>query len=209
MYPGTRFQGKSPRAAKPILTAGLRWAPETAPMNRMTAITMRPGATTAATRPTAPGSPRLPLRPCGDDDEENVPKTSPNNLRHSSRGLFEVFLVGLEPPNLRCLADECLGSTGGPGHSRRYPAGGLRIRDGECALAVVLAWCEETRRNNIRDSERGTFWHDASVQLVDRHNYRWRSPLRHFRRIDRVSMLWPALSGFKKLHHSDACRSSP
>ena len=33
-----------------MLTAGLRWAPETLPMNRMIAITIRPGATTAAVR---------------------------------------------------------------------------------------------------------------------------------------------------------------
>jgi hypothetical protein len=36
--------------AKARETTGLRWAPETAPMNRMIAMTMRPGATTAAGR---------------------------------------------------------------------------------------------------------------------------------------------------------------
>jgi hypothetical protein len=50
MYPGTLRHGKSRRRAKARLTAGLRWAPETLPMNRMIAITMRPGATTAAVR---------------------------------------------------------------------------------------------------------------------------------------------------------------
>src|SRR5829696_169359 len=48
MYPGTRRHGKSPRRAKPRVTAGLRWAPLTAPMNRMIAMTMRPGAVTLA-----------------------------------------------------------------------------------------------------------------------------------------------------------------
>jgi hypothetical protein len=48
MYAGTRFQGKSPRAANARLTAGLRCAPETVPMNRMMAATMSAGATTRA-----------------------------------------------------------------------------------------------------------------------------------------------------------------
>ena len=50
MYPGTRLQGKSLRRAKATDTAGLRWAPEIAPMKRMIAITISPGATTAAVR---------------------------------------------------------------------------------------------------------------------------------------------------------------
>ena len=33
-----------------MLTAGLRWAPETLPMNKMIAMTISPGATTAAVR---------------------------------------------------------------------------------------------------------------------------------------------------------------
>ena len=50
MYPGTRRQGKSPRSENATLTAGLRWAPDTLPMKRMIAITISPGATTAAVR---------------------------------------------------------------------------------------------------------------------------------------------------------------
>ncbi len=50
MYPGTRRHGKSPRSAKPMLTAGFRCAPDTLPMNRMIANTISPGATTAAVR---------------------------------------------------------------------------------------------------------------------------------------------------------------
>ena len=50
MYPGTRLQRKSPRTANASDTAGLRCAPETAPMNRMIASTIKPGATTAAAR---------------------------------------------------------------------------------------------------------------------------------------------------------------
>src|ERR1035441_6519903 len=49
-YPGRRFHGKSPRSANASDTAGFRCAPETAPMNKMTPITIRPGATTAADR---------------------------------------------------------------------------------------------------------------------------------------------------------------
>ena len=53
-YPGTRRQGKSLRRANARLTAGLRWAPETAPMKRMIAITISPGAATAAVLLMAP-----------------------------------------------------------------------------------------------------------------------------------------------------------
>ena len=56
MYPGTRCHGKSLRRANAILTTGLRCAPETFPMNRMIAITIRPGATTAAVRLIVPGN---------------------------------------------------------------------------------------------------------------------------------------------------------
>lgn len=38
----TCFQGKCLRAAKPIVTAGLRWAPEMWPVDRITIITARP-----------------------------------------------------------------------------------------------------------------------------------------------------------------------
>ena len=41
---------KSPRRANPTVTAGFRCAPLTAPMNKITAITVRPGAATAAAR---------------------------------------------------------------------------------------------------------------------------------------------------------------
>ena len=50
MYPGTLHHGKSPRNANAMLTAGLRCAPDTRPMNKMIAITINPGATTAAVR---------------------------------------------------------------------------------------------------------------------------------------------------------------
>ena len=39
---------KSPRSANAMLTARLRWAPETAPMNRMMAATISAGAMTSA-----------------------------------------------------------------------------------------------------------------------------------------------------------------
>ena len=40
---GDPSQGKSRRSAKAMLTAGFRWAPETLPMNKMMAMTIRPG----------------------------------------------------------------------------------------------------------------------------------------------------------------------
>jgi len=49
-YPMQRLQGKSPRSPNAIDTTGFRWAPETPPMNRMIAMTVRPGAVTAAVR---------------------------------------------------------------------------------------------------------------------------------------------------------------
>lgn len=51
MYPDTRRQGKSPRRPNATLTAGLRCAPDTLPMNNMVARTIKAGATTAAVRP--------------------------------------------------------------------------------------------------------------------------------------------------------------
>ena len=92
MYPGTRLQGKSPRAAKAMLTAGLRCAPETAPMNRITAITMRPGATTAAVGETEPGTTAFTtVAPAGDDDQEERSDD-----------------LGEQPPPLESRVVECL-----------------------------------------------------------------------------------------------------
>ena len=46
--PGTRLHGKSRRNAKPTVTAGLKCAPDTAPVARMIAITVKPGASALA-----------------------------------------------------------------------------------------------------------------------------------------------------------------
>src|SRR5215218_4427224 len=76
MYPGTRRQGKSPRRAKPRVTAGFRWAPLTAPMNKMIARTIRPGAVTPAPRPMAPwltASTTPPPRPPGPGRTSRAP----------------------------------------------------------------------------------------------------------------------------------------
>src|SRR5579863_4461576 len=97
MYPGTRFQGKSPLNAKPILTAGFRCAPETAPMNRMMAMTMSPGATTAASRPTLPGITELTTpAPAATRTRKNVPNTSANILRPSKEELAKFFRIVLD-----------------------------------------------------------------------------------------------------------------
>ena len=51
---GNATPGKSRRRLNASVTAGFRCAPETAPMKKMTAITMSPGAATAAVRLIAP-----------------------------------------------------------------------------------------------------------------------------------------------------------
>ncbi len=87
MYPGTRSHGKSPRSANATLTAGLRWAPDTLPMNRMTASTISAGAVTAAVRLIVFGnaSPIIPP-PAATNTRKNVPSNSEKSRRHSWRG---------------------------------------------------------------------------------------------------------------------------
>ena len=67
-----------------MLTAGLRCAPDTLPMNRMIAITMSPGATTAAVRLMVPGKawPIIPP-PAATSTRKNVPSSSEKSRRHS------------------------------------------------------------------------------------------------------------------------------
>ena len=88
MYPGTRRHGKSPRAAKAMLTAGFRCAPDTAPMNRMIAITMSPGAVTAAARLIAPSDWAFTTAPpAPTSTRKKVPSSSEKRRRHSCAGL--------------------------------------------------------------------------------------------------------------------------
>ena len=70
-----------------MLTAGLRWAPDTAPMNKMTAITIRAGATTRALYGTAwPPNRALTMPPpTATSTRKKVPRTSANRRRHSYR----------------------------------------------------------------------------------------------------------------------------
>ncbi len=90
MYPGTRCHGKSPRSANAMLTAGLRCAPDTLPMNRMIAITINPGATTAAVRLIVFGKawPIMPP-PAATSTRKNVPRSSENRRRHSCLGSWK------------------------------------------------------------------------------------------------------------------------
>jgi hypothetical protein len=84
MYPGTRHHGKSPRSENATLTAGLRWAPDTLPMNRMIASTIRAGATTAAVRLMVFGNacPTIPP-PAATNTRKKVPRSSEKSRRHS------------------------------------------------------------------------------------------------------------------------------
>src|ERR1700735_4131313 len=79
-----RRHGKSPRTANATLTAGFRCAPETVPMNRITAITINPGAVTAAPRPIAPWVKAFTTgAPAPASTSRNVPNSSENSRRHS------------------------------------------------------------------------------------------------------------------------------
>ena len=65
-----------------MLTAGFRWAPDTLPMNMMIAITISPGATTAAVRLIVSGNacPIMPP-PAATRTRKNVPSNSEKSLR--------------------------------------------------------------------------------------------------------------------------------
>jgi hypothetical protein len=82
----TRLHGKSPRSADASDTPGFRCAPETAPMNKMIAITIRPGATTAAARLICPFACKSPPPPAAARTSAKVPSNSENSRRHSLRG---------------------------------------------------------------------------------------------------------------------------
>ena len=73
-----------------MLTAGLRCAPDTLPMKRMIAITMSPGATTAAVRLMVPGNacPIIPP-PAATSTRKNVPSSSEKSRRHSCDGSWK------------------------------------------------------------------------------------------------------------------------
>jgi hypothetical protein len=71
--------------AKASDTAGFRCAPETAPINKMIAVTIRPGATTAAARLICPFACRSPP-PAATSTSAKVPSNSENSRRHSWRG---------------------------------------------------------------------------------------------------------------------------
>ena len=92
MYPGTRRQGKSPRSENATLTAGFRWAPDTLPMNMMIAITISPGATTAAVRVIVSGNacPIMPP-PAATRTRKNVPKQLREQPAPLLAGILEVL----------------------------------------------------------------------------------------------------------------------
>ena len=70
-----------------MLTAGFRWAPDTLPMNRITASTIRAGAVTAAVRLIVFGKAWLITPPPhATSTRKNVPSTSENSRRHSCDG---------------------------------------------------------------------------------------------------------------------------
>ena len=76
-----------------MLTAGFRWAPEILPMNRMMAMTISAGATTAAARLIVSGKawPIMPP-PAATSTRKKVPSTSENRRRHSWRGSLKLVM---------------------------------------------------------------------------------------------------------------------
>jgi hypothetical protein len=91
MSRSSRFHGKSPRRANASETTGFRCAPETAPMNRMIAVTMRPGATTAAATliwPLACSNPP----PAATKTNKNVPNALSRGVGASREGADQVRL---------------------------------------------------------------------------------------------------------------------
>ena len=66
-----------------MLTAGFRCAPDTLPMNKMMAMTISPGATTAAWRLIMPGKAWLIMpAPAATRTKKNVPSSSEDRRRH-------------------------------------------------------------------------------------------------------------------------------
>src|SRR5262249_9121821 len=68
---------------------GFRWAPDTVPMKKMMAITMMPGASAFVASVRAPPYAVAPTTPppAATSTRRNVPQTSLNSRRYSSRGL--------------------------------------------------------------------------------------------------------------------------
>ncbi len=77
-----------------MLTAGLRCAPDTLPMNKMIAITIKPGATTAAWRLIVPGNAWLIMPPpAATNTRKNVPRSSETRRRHSCDESWKSWTV--------------------------------------------------------------------------------------------------------------------
>ena len=88
-----------------MLTAGFRWAPDTLPMNRMIAITISPGATTAAVRLIVSGNacPIIPP-PAATSTRKNVPRSSEKSLRHSWPRILQNPLRKSTTSRSRCAS---------------------------------------------------------------------------------------------------------
>src|SRR5260221_13423688 len=109
-----------------MLTAGLRCAPDTAPMNMMMARTMRPGATTRAAAGMA-SPPNLAFTipaPAATSTRRNVPSSSENTRRHSywlsqkSNRRAKAFGSPIERSAIAALRATCCAAVltaGGPG----------------------------------------------------------------------------------------------
>src|SRR5215510_995171 len=76
-----------------MLTAGLRCAPDTLPMNKMIAITISAGAVTAAVRLIVSGNacPIIPP-PAATRTRKKVPSVSEKSRRHSCRGFWKSVI---------------------------------------------------------------------------------------------------------------------
>ena len=76
-----------------MLTAGFKCAPEILPMNKMMAMTVSAGATTAALWLITPGKAWLIMPPpAAARTRKNVPSSSENRRRHSWRGSLKSVM---------------------------------------------------------------------------------------------------------------------
>ena len=115
-----------------MLTAGFRWAPDTLPMNKMMAMTINAGATTAAVRLIMPGKawPIMPP-PAATSTRKNVPSSSEKRRRHSWRGSLKSAMRSMTPCSYRAS---------GPGPGGGVPGPGVLVGGSCCVVICLLTW---------------------------------------------------------------------
>jgi hypothetical protein len=143
-YPKQRRPGKSRRSAEAIDTTGFRCAPDTASMKRVTAITVSPGAVTAAARLIPPVSVPATAAPALANTSRKVPRISGSSRRHSSAGSSKSRVEGVK--GQQCVPRS---TSFGP-RVRGFASAGLGR-----AVACVHVWAPRHRPASRRQCGRG------------------------------------------------------